>query len=319
MPRKKYRQRSMDGTDIIKTRYHKSTNAARTYFETSTQDPKEIMDIVEQEYKRDKFYCLTSGGKDSQTVLDFVNEIGKLTGVVHIKTNIGLSMTSDFVKDFCQSRGYPCHIIEPRHKYIYVARVLEDGFPGPNQHSKIMAFLKYHTMRDFALSMDKERHCMVSGVRKFESARRKQRYVSPIQSDGSFWTCAPYFYKSDQDVYREFLTKGLPITPAYDRGFPTSGECLCGSFGSIDEKRKIGEVDPKLAEFISWLEEGVKKFGTEKAKRYSSWGITGTTRMEDLDRDGKLDDYQDIEAMICGQECGLGTMKEFETNPVNEK
>ena len=290
--------------------------AAITAHKARSEDPADILTQVEEEFNRNKFYVLCSGGKDSQTVCDFVNEQGKLAGVAHVRTNIGLSMTTDFIEDFCQSRGYPCYIIDPNPKYIYVSTVLQHGFPGPGYHGKIMMQLKYRAMRDFAFSIDKRHHCLVSGVRHYESARRMKTHKEAITNDGNLWMCAPYFYKKDEEVYKEFITKNLPISPAYKNGFSISGECLCGCFADgIQEKDLIRKVDPKLARFIEWMEEGVREFGTAEARKYAKWG--GLSRMEDLDLQTSMDDM--MEGLVCGQECGPGTYKEHETNPLNSK
>ena len=310
-------QQTIDGIDQIKiTPKIVRRPTAITPHRTRSQDPADILRQVEEEYGRDKFYVLCSGGKDSQTVCDFVAEQGKLAGVAHVRTNIGLSMTTDFIKDYCQSKGYPCHIIDPNPKYVYVSDVLQHGFPGPGYHGRIMMKLKYIAMRNFAFSIDKKRHCLISGVRHYESARRMQRHKEAITNDGNLWMCAPYFYKKDADVYREFISKGLPISPAYKHGFSISGECLCGCFADgIQEKELIRKVDPKLSEFIEWLEEGVRKFGTAEAQKYAKWG--GMSRMEDLDLQTRLDDTESMEGLVCGQECGPGSYKEYETSPVN--
>ena len=66
-------------------------------------------------------------------------------------------------------------------------------FPGPRLHSIIMARLKYHTMQNFALSVDREHHALITGIRKFESHRRNANYPLPIQRDRSFVVWMSYF------------------------------------------------------------------------------------------------------------------------------
>ena len=308
------KQDTLDGVENIKVIPRKSTASGFEFHDARSHDPADILAQVEEEFGRDKFYVLCSGGKDSQTVLDFVAEQEKLAGVVHIRTNVGLEMTTNFIRDYCQEKGYPCHIIDPQPRFIYVAKVLEHGFPGPGAHSHIMGVLKYRAMRNFAFSADRKRHCLISGVRHYESSRRMGKYKTPIQNDGPLWFCAPYFYKSDKEVYEEYLKKALPISPAYKHGFTLSGECFCGCFADgIQEKELIRKADPKLARFIAWLEEGVREFGTSEAQKYANWG--GLSRMDDLDLQTSMDEI--IEGMVCGQECGPGTYKEYETNPVN--
>ena len=276
-----------------------------------------IIDTLENTHHRTKFYSLFSGGKDSMCTTDRLDKLGKLEAVVHIKTNIGLSMTTDFVREICQKMGWKLHIIEPSPNFTYAAHVLQYGFPGAGFHRLIMGKLKYKTMRDFALTIDRKNHCLISGVRKFESARRMGNYPEPIQSDGSLWFGCPIFYETTESTYRYVHENGLKISPAYDLGMGTSGECMCGSFATKGDKLRIKDLDPKLADYIEWLELGIEKFGTVHAKRYPKWGEQAKMSEIQQQQQFKLfyDDNPDlketnkIEAMICGAECGAGTMR----------
>ena len=293
---------------------HPIKKTSLSFYSPSEETPEAIIRDCE-ERGRDRFFVLFSGGRDSQCVLNWMDRNDKVEAVAHIQTNVGLSVTTDFVKDFCQSRGYKLYLIEPSHKYVYAAHVLEYGFPGPGYHNMIMGKLKYKTMRDFAYTIDKKRACLVSGIRKFESNRRTKNYPEPIGHDGDLWFANPYFYKTNEEVYAEFLKLALPISPAYKMGFGTSGECLCGSFAAKGEKERIREVDPKLADYIKWLEEGVAKFGTPQARIYGKWG--GGVKMSDIERQKTLTRFfanhpemqnvNELESMICGNECGPGT------------
>ena len=80
-----------------------------------------IINELETVHKRTKFYSLFSGGKDSMTTTDKLDKMGKLEAVVHIKTNIGLQMTTDFVEEICEKQGWKLYIIEPRPQ-IYICR-----------------------------------------------------------------------------------------------------------------------------------------------------------------------------------------------------
>ena len=136
------------------------------FYPSSDFSFKGIINELETVHKRTKFYSLFSGGKDSMTTTDKLDKMGKLEAVVHIKTNIGLQMTTDFVEAICEKQGWKLHIIEPRPKYTYASHILQYGFPGPGFHRLIMGKLKYKTMRDFALTIDRKNHCLISGVRK---------------------------------------------------------------------------------------------------------------------------------------------------------
>ncbi len=289
----------------------------KNFFEVKSQTFEGIIDELETVHNKTKFYALFSGGKDSMTMVHKLAEMGKLEKVVHIKTNIGLQMTVDFVKNICQEHGWPLQIIEPHPQYIYASHVLEYGFPGPAFHGHIMAKLKYKTMRDFALSADRENHCLISGIRKFESQRRMKNYPHPISREGALWFGCPIFYYSTEDTYRYVHEHGLKISPGYKLGLGTSGECLCGSYATKGMKTQIRELDPKLADYIEWLEDGIQRFGTPHAKRYPKWGEQ--PKMTELEQQQQIDmftkenpefsDIDELESVICGAECGPGTMR----------
>ena len=275
-----------------------------------------IIDDLDTMYGRTKCYVLASGGRDSMYVTDRLARLGRLESVVHIKTNIGLQMTTDFLRDYCNERGWPLRVIEPAHRYVYASHVLEYGFPGPQFHRIIMGKIKYKTMRDFALSVDRRRHVLISGIRKYESKRRMGNFASPIQSDGFMWFGCPAFYMSAQDVYEYVHKEGLKVSPAY-KWFNTSGECMCGSYAGIRDKSMLAEADPPLSRYIAWLEEGVREFGSSHAKRYPTWG--GAARISEIAEQTAIDDFvkrhpemapvNEMEEYICGIECGPGTMR----------
>lgn len=284
---------------------------------TEAKDFDGILKELEEKHHRTKYYSLFSGGKDSMTVAHKLAESGKLEKIVHIKTGVGLSMTTDFVHDICQEYGWKYQIIEPTPIFTYASHVMQYGFPGPGFHNKIMGKLKFKTMRDFALSADRKNHCLISGVRKFESDRRNAKYPYPIISEGSLWFCSPIFYYTNEEVQKYVMVNELKTSPAYKAGLSTSGECMCGSFAGRGEKELIRQLDPKLADYIKWLEDGIQRFGTSHAKEYPKWG--GQTKMSELEQQQQLDAFtkenpefdnlDELEALTCGSECGPGTMR----------
>ena len=284
-------------------------------YETKARDPDGIIKEAEA-LGRKKFYALTSGGKDSITMTNWLAEVGKLECVVHIQTNIGLKMTTDFVKDYCQEKGWPLKVIEPNPKFVYLTFCLEYGFPGPELHTMIMSRLKWRTMIAFAKGAGKD-HCLVSGVRKFESNRRMKNYMMPIQKNSGMWFCAPFFYKTNEEIYKEYIANNLKISPAYKLGFNTSGECLCGSFAKRYDKDIIRKHDPHLTDYINTIEHLIQKFGTAHARQYGKWG--GYAKMSDMQKQKTVADFftrnpelaesEQTEGFICGQECGPGTLR----------
>lgn len=273
-------------------------------------------EIVEsaKELGRDYFVCAMSGGKDSVSLADKLDKKGELKGVFHIDTMTGVKATQDFVKDLCQSRGWKLYIRNPTpFKYVYVALVLEIGFPGPVLHPVFMNYLKYRTMKKFV----REPYfvgrglCLASGVRETESLNRMGNYEEPISQDGKMWTVCSWFYEPTTNIYRYFIENNLKKTPAHDiMGF--SAECNDGAFAGDGEAKRLELVDKELAAFIRWIEEGVRQFGTPTAKKHSKWGGQGMTEAEAqqvLEQFPEWKNFKQVEKLICGSECGPSTMR----------
>ena len=286
------------------------------YYEPTERTPEGIMADLEDVYHRSKFYALTSGGKDSVSLTHWLASQEKLEACVFVDTGVGLKQTKAFVKDLCQSQGWKLHIIKPNPPHIYATHVLGSGCPGPTVHHVIMGKIKFQPMRNFALSIDRYNHCLISGVRKFESKERFGNYPHPIQTDGSLWFGCPFFYKQDKEIYEYIHHNGLKISPVHDI-LGVSGDCMCGSYPTHGQKLRIRELDPELADYLQWLEDGIQKYGTAKAKKYPKWG--DSARMSQLEQQKQLVDYMedhpeekenlDFETLICGNECGPGTLK----------
>lgn len=266
----------------------------------------------------DTFIVGYSGGKDSGKVLHKLHDMGKLYGVLHLRTNTGVQVTEDFVVDQCKKIGTKLFIREPTPlAFSYVAYCLQFGFPGANMHSAIMKLLKYNTMKKFIQEPEfKGKHpAIIGGVRKFESVRRLGSYNSPITQETDLWFVNPIFYETDEEVYRYFIENGLKRSPSYETlGF--SGECMCGSFASRGEAQLLKQIDPKRFEFIQWITDGIKRFGSNTAKKYSKWGETqdfdDIKNQQILEKFFDEDELKHLDKMAvnsCGSECGMGTLR----------
>lgn len=282
------------------------------------ESPDEIMKELIEIHGRTKFFVLCSGGKDSISVVNYIatQYPENFGGVMHIKTNIGVKRTTDWVIEYCEEMGWNLEVCEPNPPNVYDELVLKYGFPGAGAHTIVMRKLKYITMRNFAFQNEerKESHALISGIRAFESARRMQNYKGAIQRDGKLWFTAPFFKKTDEWVYEYLLKNGLKRTPIHDI-LGMSGECECGSFASHGEREKLKLLDPELMAHIEYLEDQVQLHGTDLAKKHPKWGNTYNTKeetdriMADLFDEGIVDKIKDLEEVVCGVECGMGTMR----------
>ena len=92
------------------------------------------------------------------------------------------------------------------------------------------------------------------------------------------------------------------------------------NIGVRQTTESIKDVDPQLYEYIEWLEDGVKRFGGPGSKKHPKWGLTGhTTDMENQEMLDKflelrpdLKNIKEMEGIICGAECGPGTLRSTE-------
>lgn len=285
-------------------------------FETKSERPEDILSEVMNEHRRDRFFAMFSGGKDSVGITHWLAEQDKLEAVVHIDTGIGVKKTRDFVIETCEKNGWKLYIERPKFYRVYSAFVMEYGFPSASLHRVIMGYLKFQVMRNFALDIDRDRHCLVSGVRKFESSRRMKTYSSPILRDGRMYFMSPFFYKTSEEVYRYVHENGLKITPTHDI-LGMSGDCLCGAYSSAGERERLKEADPELARYIEDLEYMVRMYGTDYAKKHPTWGgmrarKAGDEREEEEMLRAMFDRHKDLSRdnpMFCGEECGPGTMR----------
>lgn len=287
-------------------------------YKCAVETPEEIMKELIDIHDRTQYYVLCSGGKDSISIVNWIaeNYPEKFKGVMHIKTNIGVKKTTDWLIEYCEEMGWDLTVREPNPPNVYDELVLKYGFPGAGAHTIVMRKLKYITMRTFAFENEdrKYNHALVSGIRAFESSRRMQNYKGAIQRDGHLWFVAPFFKKTDEWVYSYLLKNGLKRTPIHDI-LGMSGECECGSFASYGERERLKLLDPALMEHIEYLEDQIQLHGTDLAKKHPHWGRTINSQeeidkiMKELYDNGTISKIKDLEEVVCGVECGMGTMR----------
>jgi len=265
-------------------------------------DPNEILDKAIDKNLTD-FYVGYSGGKDSGIALDIVakNYPDNFKGVLFINTGIATNATVNFVNDYCKQKSYPLFIIKPEQVtkkngeiYSYENLVLRYGFPKSAFHTSTMFHLKYFPMRKFVNDRirDGEKPCIISGVRKFESKRRMQKFNEYLYNDHKLWFCSPIFYKSNDWVMRYFIENDIKRSPVYNT-LHLSGDCLCGAFAKKEELKLLQMFHPEVFTEIKRLESMIKKYGTQTAQKYKTWGnhLTATTT--------EVEQQDTLESFIC--------------------
>jgi len=146
----------------------------------------------------------------------------------------------------------------------YEEAVLNFGFPGKSQHSRMYIRLKERSFnafkRDAKVGHSRNDNVMfVSGVRADESVIRAG-YKTAIQKNQSAVWVNPFYYATAADfaLYREEY--GLPINPV-SKQIGISGECLCGAFAKPGEKELIRQIEPETVDYIESLESRCKELG----------------------------------------------------------
>jgi 3'-phosphoadenosine 5'-phosphosulfate sulfotransferase (PAPS reductase)/FAD synthetase len=214
-----------------------------------------------------KGWALLSGGKDSTLTAIEMSRRNKLEGVVYIDTGIGLNETKEYVEELCSNSGWNLKVCKGYTSYD--SYILKHGFPTPSGHSQIMHILKLDAVRKFISWHKRETGdtpLLFSGVRRSESSRRSQWAKRFQFYQGAYWEC-PIFHYDDDKVWNFHYQYKIPINSAYGT-IGKSGDCLCGAFGNLTEKKIIEKYYPYLSDHISYLEENTK------SESYNIWGNT---------------------------------------------
>jgi len=219
------------------------------------------------ELEKKRGWALLSGGKDSTLTALKMSDENRLEGVIYIDTGIGLNETKEYVEDLSYRFDWPLRIFNGYTSYD--AYVLKHGFPTPAGHSQIMHILKLDSVRRFISRYKKEEGktpLLFSGVRSSESDRRS-KWARRFQFyQGAYWDC-PIFHYGDEQVWELHYKSKIPINSAYGT-IGKSGDCLCGAFGNLTEKKIIEKFYPYLSDHINYLEENTK------SEKYNIWGNT---------------------------------------------
>ena len=241
-----------------------------------------------------KGWALLSGGKDSTLSAMEMHNQDRLKGIVFIDTGIGLTETKQYVGDLSEKFDWDMKVFKGYTSYD--SYVLKHGFPTPKGHSQIMHILKLDAVRRFISWSKKEEGTaplIFSGVRRSESDRRS-RWARRFQSyQGAIWDC-PIFNYSDEAVWNKHYDYNIPINSAYGT-IGKSGDCLCGAFSNLTEKKIIEKYYPYLSDHLSHLESNTK------SEKYNIWGNTDKTVCA-------LKGKELSEHLLCN-ECSVATIK----------
>lgn len=238
---------------------------------------------------------LFSGGNDSTVLAHLFRQ--QATHAAHANTTIGIERTREFVRDVCEEWGLP--LLErtpPREADHYRALVLDQGFPGPGHHFKMFQRLKERALRqvrnELVTNPRRERVVFLAGRRRAESQRRAA--IPMTERQGSIVYVSPlvHWTKPDLTTYRLMHAKSadgpVPVNEVSDL-IHMSGECLCGSFASQNEREELTFWFPDVIADIAALEaEIADRDDIPDHRKKWGWGADPETLKKSRARPSKV-------------------------------
>lgn len=203
---------------------------------------------------------MVSGGKDSAASDQIAREIGvKIDLVIHGNTRSGIPETSQFVRETYGQLG---DFVEADAGTAYEDYVLRKGFFGKGRaaHGYAYRVLKATPFRKAISHHIRKgrrgvRVLLLNGARKDESENR-EKHLEVTRQDpaapGNIWTNLIHDWTQDErDQYLE--SRGTPINPVA-KALCRSGECMCGTMQSPEERREAAILYPKWGRWLASLE-----------------------------------------------------------------
>lgn len=228
-----------------------------------------------------------SGGNDSIVATHWAMNRFPDAIVMTANTEIGLEASRQHQAAVCAKYGWQREVGTPQPEgppegwvgewvdapTSYEEFVLNHGFPGPPQHSRMYQRLKQRAFRVVKRRLGdrpiNSRILVISGIRADESSIRAGYQRAFMEEATECFVWANPFYDcaaSDFEVYRQEF--GLPRNPVKDR-CGISGECCCGAFAAPGERETYRQIEPEFADYLDALERRVMerfpwRFGTKK-------------------------------------------------------
>ena len=226
---------------------------------------------AQAQYEPIKTFVMFSGGNDSLVLLDVAWRFAD--AIFHINTDFGIDEAHEFAREAARRYRLPFLEYHPPKSYEWCCENIWSGFPGPGMHNQVWQRLKERCIEQLWRDTPHrrgDRYLLLSGIRRDESGRRKDRPVMDRKGARVMVKPLVNWHNHELDTYR--LTHRLPINPVA-RELHMSGECMCGAMAdqglSREERWLLGISFPKFEARISALEERFRALGL----RYPEWGV----------------------------------------------
>jgi 3'-phosphoadenosine 5'-phosphosulfate sulfotransferase (PAPS reductase)/FAD synthetase len=229
---------------------------------------------------------MVSGGKDSAASDQVARELGvKIDFVMHGNTGCGIPATSSFVRETYGAIG---EYVEASAGAAYEDYVLRKGFFGKGiaAHGFAYRILKATPFRKAISKNIRQRKrgvrvLLLNGARKDESENRRLNLVvtrADPAAPGNLWVNLIHDWSQiDRDKYLdERKTKINPVAIQLCR----SGECMCGTMQTHEERIEAAILYPKWGDWMSNLDAEAKRLhGFGWGETYPRKRLTGQSDM----------------------------------------
>jgi len=235
---------------------------------------------AEKKFKPDAVVSMVSGGNDSAVAYHVAKEIGiPMDYIIHLNTGTGIQETTDFVRSYYGNQ--PVEYLEANAGDAYEKYVRRKGFFGRGFIAHTYA---YHILKAGPLQKVISKHIrkgkrgvkvlLLNGARADESANRKINLpdvfnIDPSQN-GNIWVNIIHHW-SKEDCKEYLRTRDVKINPV-TKNLCRSGECMCGTMQSDEDRYEASLLYPKWGEWLDNLQdEVVKKFPWKWGREQPDW------------------------------------------------
>lgn len=230
-----------------------------------------LADAIEQ-FSPTHIVSMVSGGRDSAASDQVARELGaNISFVMHGNTRCGIPETTDFVRSTYGGLG---DYVEADAGTAYEDYVLRKGFFGKGiaAHGFSYRILKAQPFRKAISKHIRQgkrdvRVLLLNGARKDESENRNnhlQTFRRDPASPGNIWVNLIHDWnQGDRDSY--LRSRCTPINPVA-RELCRSGECMCGTMQTKQERGEAAAIYPKWGAWLSSLE------AEARARHGFGWG-----------------------------------------------
>ena len=208
-----------------------------------------------------------SGGSDSLATYYVAKALGiKIDYILHCWTRTGIEETTHFVRNFAQAEGIP--YLEADAGTSYEDYVMRKGFFGKGNDAHKFAYhilKKQHLFKSISGVRQRRRNFKVlilNGARIEESANRALKFGDRYwQVDSSaksnIWLNLIHYWTKQECT--DFLAESKAKINPVSRELCRSGECMCGTMQSHQERAEAAVIFPEWGKQMDALEVRVKE------------------------------------------------------------